>query len=221
SMTAIMVTRNGKGVQFALTDVPLRQTRGAGGVRGIRLLDDDELVGMDVANPDDQLLVLTVRGFGKRTPVNRFRTTGRNVQGVIALKITDKTGPLAGAVVTGPEVEEVMVGSSKAMVYRTRLEEIRTLGRNTQGVMVMTKLADADRVISLSAFKERSWEEIPQLPTLAAAPKPPAGKRAKEAPPPAPAAPASPQLALRLDGDEEPDEPDEADEDAPEDDEDD
>jgi DNA gyrase subunit A len=204
SMTAIMVTRNGKGVQFALTDVPVRQTRGAGGVRGIRLLDDDELVGMDVANPDDQLLVLTVRGFGKRTPVNRFRTTGRNVQGVIALKISDKTGPLAGAVITGPDVEEVMVGSSKAMVYRTRLEEIRTLGRNTQGVMVMTKLADADRVISLSAFKERSWEEIPQLPSLAAAPKPPAGKRAKAAPPPP--APA-PQLALGLD-DEEPDEPD-------------
>jgi len=60
-----------------------------------------------------------------------------------------------------------MVGSAKAMVYRTRLDEIRSLGRNTQGVKIMTKLADGDRVISMSAFRERSWEEIPELPKVA------------------------------------------------------
>jgi DNA gyrase/topoisomerase IV subunit A len=60
-----------------------------------------------------------------------------------------------------------MVGSAKAMVYRTRLDEIRSLGRNTQGVKIMTKLADGDQVISMSAFRERSWEEIPELPKVA------------------------------------------------------
>jgi len=170
-MTVIMVTRNGKGVQFALSDVPIRKGRGAGGVRGIRLIDNDELVGMDVANPNDQVLVLTVNGYGKRTAVEKFRKTGRNVQGVIALKTSDTTGLMAGAVVTSPEVEEVLVGSAKAMVYRTRLDEIRSLGRNTQGVKVMTKLTEGDQVISLSAFRERSWEEIPELPSLTAAPR--------------------------------------------------
>jgi len=127
-------------------------------VRGIRLLNDDAVAAMDVATEGAQLLILTARGYGKRTIVDHFRTTGRGVQGVIALKITDKTGPIAAAVITGPDVEEVMVGSSKAMVYRTAIKEIRTLGRNTQGVQVMTKLQATDRVISMSAFKERSWD---------------------------------------------------------------
>jgi DNA gyrase subunit A len=168
-MSTIMVTKNGKAVHFALDDVRVRQTRGAGGVRGIRLMNEDEVVGMDVATEGGQLLILTDRGYGKRTIVDHFRKTGRGVQGVIALKITDKTGHIAAAVITGPEVEEVMVGSSKAMVYRTAIKEIRTLGRNTQGVQVMTKLQGEDRVMSLSAFKERSWEEA-EAARAAAAP---------------------------------------------------
>ncbi|MCI0778526.1 MAG: DNA gyrase subunit A [Chloroflexi bacterium] len=157
--TVIMVTRNGKAVHFALDEVRVRATRSAGGVRGIRLIDKDEVIGMDVATPGAQLLVLTERGYGKRTLVDHFRTTGRGVQGVIALKIMDKTGPLAAAVVTAEDVSEIMVGSAKAMVYRTSIKEIRTLGRVTQGVQVMNKLEADDKVISMSAFKERSWEE--------------------------------------------------------------
>ena len=161
-MSVIMVSRNGKGVRFSLDEVALRQTRGAGGVRGIKLLGDDEVVGMDVAVPDGHLLMLTERGYGKRTPVNQFRMTGRNVQGVIALRLNEKTGPMAAAVVTGPDVEEVMVGSAKAMVNRTSIKEIRMLGRTTQGVMIMRKLKDDDKVMSLSAFKEGSYEEFVQ-----------------------------------------------------------
>jgi len=160
--STIIISKNGKAVHFALDDVRVRQTRGAGGVRGIRLLGDDEVVGMDVATDGAQLLILTARGYGKRTIVDHFRKTGRGVQGVIALKITDKTGDIAAAVITGPDVEEVMVGSAKAMVYRTAIKEIRTLGRNTQGVQVMTKLQPADQVISMSAFKERAWDEEPE-----------------------------------------------------------
>jgi DNA gyrase subunit A len=160
--SAIIISKNGKAVHFALEDVRVRQTRGAGGVRGIRLLGDDEVVGMDVATEGAQLLILTQRGYGKRTIVDHFRKTGRGVQGVIALKISDKTGDIAAAVITGPEVEEVMVGSAKAMVYRTAIKEIRTLGRNTQGVQVMTKLQPTDQVISMSAFKERAWDEEPE-----------------------------------------------------------
>ena len=159
-MTAILVSRNGKGVQFNIDDVTIRQGRTAGGVRGIKLIEDDHVVAMDVATPDAQLMILSSRGYGKRTAVEKFRITGRNVQGVIAMKITDKTGPIAAAVVTGPDVEEIMVGSQKAMVFRTPIMEIRSMGRATQGVQVMTKLSEEDRVISMSAFKERTWEDF-------------------------------------------------------------
>ena len=161
-MTAILITRNGQGVQFGLTDkdVRTRKGRSAGGVRGIRLIDGDEVVAMDVAWPESRLLILSSRGYGKRTAAEKFRVTGRGAQGVIAMKITDRTGPIAGAVVTGPDVEEIMVGSQKAIVYRTAIKEIRSLGRNTQGVQVMTKLAPDDEVISMSAFRERTWEDF-------------------------------------------------------------
>ena len=164
-MTAILVSRNGKGVQFNIDDVTIRQGRTAGGVRGIKLIDDDHVIAMDVATPDAQLMILSSRGYGKRTAVEKFRITGRNVQGVIAMKITDKTGPIAAAVVTGPDVEEIMVGSQKAMVFRTPIMEIRSMGRATQGVQVMTKLSEDDRVISMSAFKERTWEDFEQIST--------------------------------------------------------
>ncbi len=220
--SAVLVTRNGKGVRFGLEKVTERQTRGSGGVRGIRLMEGDEVVAMDVApreqrlcpahyaqwrreNPGEahrgvvhvpegertegctvegcteraehilgsgQLMILSTRGNGKRTAVGQFRETGRGVQGVIAMKITERTGPIAAAVVTGPGVEEIMVGSRKAMVYRTKIMEIRSLGRNTQGVQVMTKLSADDEVISMSAFRERSAAEFEELPEAGLASSP-------------------------------------------------
>ena len=165
-MTAVLISRKGKGVQFSLEAVTERQGRSTGGVGGMRLLDDDEVVAMEVVTPDARLLIMSELGYGKRTAVETFRTTGRNTQGVIAMKITDKTGPIAGAVVTGSDDEEIMVGSRNAIIYRTSLAEIRTLGRNTQGVKIMTKLADNDVVISMSAFRERTWEDFENLPKV-------------------------------------------------------
>ena len=209
-MTAILVSRNGKGVRFELDKVTERMSRSSGGVRGIRLLEDDEVVAMDVAPQErffcsmhltewrrqsgdlrpainipeaersdpcefegcdrmaerimgsGQLMILSTRGSGKRTAVANFRKTGRGVQGVIAMKITEHTGPIAAAVVTGPDVEEIMVGSRRAMVYRTAIKDISSQGRNTQGVRVMTKLAEDDEVISMSAFRERTAAEFEQ-----------------------------------------------------------
>ncbi len=246
-MTTVLVTRNGKGVRFELDKVTARQTRGAGGVRGIRLADDDEVVAMDVApqerhmcqphyaqwrkehpgeekkgplhlppeersDPCDiegcdqkaeyilgsgQMMILSERGYGKRTAVGNFRKTGRNVQGVIAMRITGKTGPIAGAVVTGPDVEEIMVGSRKAMVYRTAIGEIRSLGRNTQGVQVMTKLSGDDVVISMSAFRERTPADFDQMPEVAA-PQPKTNGAVSANGTGANGNSASPQLAMEL-----------------------
>ena len=170
-MTAVLISRNGKGSQFSLDAVTERQGRSAGGVRGMKLIDADEVVAMEVVTPDARLLILSEFGYGKRTAVDMFRTTGRNAQGVTAMKITDKTGPIAGAVVTGDDEEEIIVGSRKAMVYRTSIAEIRTYGRIAQGVKVMTKLADDDVVISMSAFRERTHEDF-DAPDNGGAPKP-------------------------------------------------
>ncbi len=165
-MNAVLISRNGKGVQFSLDAVTERQGRSTGGVGGMRLLEDDEVVAMEVVTPDARILIMSELGYGKRTAVETFRTTGRNTQGVIAMKITEKTGPIAGAVITGSDDEEIIVGSRNAMVYRTSLADIRTLGRITQGVKVMTKLADDDVVISMSAFRERTWEDFEKLPKV-------------------------------------------------------
>ena len=166
-MTAVLISRNGKGVQFSLDAVRERQGRSAGGVGGMNLTDEgDEVVAMEVVTPDARLLIMSERGYGKRTAVETFRTTGRNAQGVYAMKITEKTGPIAGAVVTGSDDEEIMVGSRNAIIYRTSLAEIRTLGRIAQGVKIMTKLADDDVVISMSAFRERTWEDFESLPPV-------------------------------------------------------
>ena len=155
----IMVSRMGQGIRFALDQVRVRQTRSAGGVRGIRLAQGDEVIAMDVAVASAHLLTLTERGYGKRTPVTSFPLQGRLGQGVIASRITDKTGLVAAATVVTEEVEEITVGSSRGMVFRTRLSEIPGLGRATQGVMVMTKLLPGDRVISVSCLAEREEEE--------------------------------------------------------------
>jgi len=165
-MNAVLISRKGKGVQFSLDAVTERQGRSTGGVGGMRLLEDDEVVAMEVVTPDARILIMSELGYGKRTAVETFRTTGRNTQGVIAMKITEKTGPIAGAVITGSDDEEIIVGSRNAMVYRTSLADIRTLGRITQGVKVMTKLAEDDVVISMSAFRERTWEDFERLPKV-------------------------------------------------------
>ena len=159
----IIVSRLGQGIQFTLDQVRVRQTRGAGGVRGIRLDKDDEVIAMEVVTPNAYLLTLSDRGYGKRTRVDRFPLQGRLGHGVIATRITDKSGPVAAAVVVTEEIEEVIVGTRKAMVFRTPLSEIPRLGRATQGVMVMDpkKLASDDRIISVSTLIEREEEKEP------------------------------------------------------------
>lgn len=151
-MSTIIVTREGKAVRFALSAVRPRITRAAGGVRGVRLEPGDEVVGMDVARPKDRLLLLTRRGYGKRTEASKFPVTDRDAAGVIAHTVNDKTGQLAAAVVADSDDEETIAGSARAVVLRTRIAEWPIQGRTAEGVRVMTELGDDDRAISMSAF---------------------------------------------------------------------
>ena len=152
----IMVTRQGMSVRFPAAAVKARG-RVAGGVRGMTLRDKDVIIGMDVATPDSKLLVISKNGFGKLTDLNRYRSQGRGGVGILTLKITKKTGPVAAADVID-DSKEVYVISAKAQVLRTSLSEIRNTGRATQGVTIFKPEA-GDSVVSIACVGELNVSE--------------------------------------------------------------
>lgn len=147
---AILVSARGKAVRFAMEDVRL-SNRGSGGVRGMKLVGDDVLVGAEIVEKDAAILLVTAHGYGKRTLLRNFPAKGRGTQGVIALATTQKTGPLAATCVVQEE-DEVMVISSEGVVIRMPAKGVSLLGRPAQGVHVM-RLGDNDRVVSTTRVR--------------------------------------------------------------------
>ena len=147
----ILVTEHGQSARFTV-DVLREASRISGGVRGIRLGPGDALASMDVVAPDGQLLVVTYNGFGKRTPLSAYPVKGRGIGGVVAIKTTDKTGPVAGArVVFGHE--ELMMISAGGIVIRTAIETISEhTGRSTSGVRLMS-LRQGDRLAAIAILE--------------------------------------------------------------------
>jgi DNA gyrase subunit A len=138
-----------------------RNTRG---VRGIRLGDDEEMVGMIAVDPDDEPCVLTVsaNGYGKRTPLEKYRVQGRGGKGLITMNRTKRTGPLV--TIKGVyEGNDLMVITENGIMIRTSVDDISTMGRNTQGVRVINlkkddSIADVTRVVT-EEDEEASTEE--------------------------------------------------------------
>jgi DNA gyrase subunit A len=144
----LIATALGKAIRFSETEVRA-MGRDTLGVIGIKLGKDDFVVGMATAVPDGDLLVITERGYGKRTPVSEYPMHHRAGQGVFTLKVTDRVGKLvAMRVVSDPE-EEVLVISASGMVLRTQVGAISQIGRQTQGVIVM-RLAPDDQVVAVA-----------------------------------------------------------------------
>ncbi|MGE5619755.1 MAG: DNA gyrase subunit A [Sphingomonadaceae bacterium] len=143
----ILVTERGQAIRFPETEMRAA-SRTSGGVRGIRLAPGDRVVALEIVDPSLDLLVVTTFGFGKRTQLAEFTPHGRGGRGVRALKVTEKTGPVAAARVVKP-TDELMAISSGGLVIRTPVESISLLGRDTQGVSVMD-LREGDRVASIS-----------------------------------------------------------------------
>src|ERR1700674_2023561 len=119
------------------------------GVIGIKLGKDDSVIGMATATPDGDLLVITERGYGKRTPVSEYPMHHRAGQGVFTLKVTDRVGKLAAMRVVNDPEEEVLVISASGMVLRTPVGNISRIGRQTQGVIVM-RIAPDDQVVAIA-----------------------------------------------------------------------
>jgi DNA gyrase subunit A len=149
----IMATKKGQSIMFRESDVRT-MGRTAGGVRGMRLSKDDELVGADVVTPKEKdlfLLTISKKGFGKKTNVKNYRLQKRGGSGIKTAKITEKTGPLMIAKVINPEFQELIAISQKGQVIRTSLNQIPVLARQTQGVRIM-KLKPGDSIASLTCL---------------------------------------------------------------------
>jgi DNA gyrase subunit A len=146
----LLVTHKGMSVHFDENDAR-SQGRVSMGVRGIRIAEDDYVVGLAVATTGATLLIASENGIGKRSPFEDYRKTFRGGKGVKAMNVTEKSGPLIGAV-TVTEEDELMLMTSSGQSIRIRVSDIRETGRVTQGVKLLTlkageKLQDISIVI--------------------------------------------------------------------------
>lgn len=147
----ILVTKDGQSIRFKEKDIrPMG--RQSAGIKGIRLQKEDEVIGMDVIDPtktkgQNQLLILTETGFGKRADLKDYRLQKKGGAGIKTAKITTKTGKLVASKVLSDE-EDLILISRKGQVIRTKIATIPKLSRSTQGVRII-KLGDNDEVASI------------------------------------------------------------------------
>ena len=145
----IIVTKHGKCISFSEEDVrPMGRI--AGGVRAIKLEKDDEVVSMELVEPGQELLVVTEKGYGKRTKVEEYKIQVRGGKGLLTYDKTKfkKTGQLVGAMVVDDD-DDVMLINSYGIIIRMQAKEISRLGRATQGVKIMN-VADDVNIIALA-----------------------------------------------------------------------
>jgi DNA gyrase subunit A len=145
-------TRHGMSIRFHEKDVR-SMGRAAVGVRGIDLEEGDAVVGMEILRPLGTLLTATENGFGKRTDVEEYRVQSRGGKGVITLKVTEKTGAIVG-VAQVSDGDDVMLVTDSGKIIRMAVDEIRVIGRNTQGVRLIG-LQENERVASLARLAEK------------------------------------------------------------------
>jgi DNA gyrase subunit A len=148
----LMISKEGLAVRFEEADAR-SMGRDTSGVRGMNITGaGNQVLTMDVARDDQEVLVVTENGFGKRTPVSEYRKTSRGAKGVQTIKFSEKRGGLAAALVVRPHQELVFI-SQEGMVQRTGVRGIRQTGRSAQGVTVMN-VREEDRVSAVALVVE-------------------------------------------------------------------
>jgi len=148
----MLFSDSGKAVRFAESEVrPMG--RAAGGVRGMRLAESQRVISLITAS-DETLSVLTAtqNGYGKRTAIQDYTRHGRGTQGMIAIQCSERNGKLVGAQLVG-EDDEIMLITTGGVLIRTRVSEIRELGRSTQGVRLIN-LAPNEALAGLEKIVE-------------------------------------------------------------------
>ncbi len=157
----ILATRRGQAARFHENEVrPMgRDTRG---VTGIRLRSGDEVVGLAIVIPEQELLVITEQGYGKRTPLDEFPVKHRATGGVIANSLNADTGDVAAVRVVGREDEEMMLITEEGTILRTEVSSVNRYRRASRGVTVM-KPGEGDRIVAIAVFvDERLPEPVPE-----------------------------------------------------------
>ena len=143
----ILGTRNGMAIRFHESNVrPMGRV--SVGVRGIKLRDGDAVVDMVVAEPDASLLTVCERGYGKRTALEDYRVQSRGGLGLINIKISERNGKVVALKAVGDD-DELMMISAKGMIVRTGLDGLRSIGRNTAGVR-MISLKEGDKLVAVA-----------------------------------------------------------------------
>ncbi|MGG1961686.1 DNA gyrase subunit A [Bacillus pumilus] len=153
----IIGTKKGMLIRFDETDVR-EMGRTAAGVKGITLSEDDIVVGMEILEPDANVLIVTEKGYGKLTPEKEYRVQSRGGKGLKTCKITDNNGPLVAVKATNAEAEEdLMIITGSGVIIRMAVSDISTTGRVTQGVRLI-RLGDEEHVATV-ALVEQSPED--------------------------------------------------------------
>jgi DNA gyrase subunit A len=155
----LLGTRQGIVIRFKEDEVrPMGRT--AHGVRGIALEESNEVIGMETITPDSTTSILTITegGYGKRTPVTEYRVQGRAGKGIISVKTTERNGLAVGFLQVRDE-DEIMIMAAKGKILRCRVDDIREIGRNTQGVRVLDLEEPDDRVVGVAKLAESGERE--------------------------------------------------------------
>ncbi len=155
----LLGTKQGITIRFKEEEVrPMGRT--AYGVKGITLEEGNEVIGMETITPDSTTSILTVTegGYGKRTPVGEYRIQGRGGKGIISVKTTERNG-LAVGFLQVRDADEIMLMAAQGKVLRCKVEDIREIGRNTQGVRVLDLEGEDDRVVAVARLAESAERE--------------------------------------------------------------
>ncbi|WP_434121796.1 DNA gyrase subunit A [Salinicoccus roseus] len=162
SKEVILGTRNANLIRFP-EDQIRTMGRTAAGVKGIKLREDDYVIGLDVLSEDQSILVVTENGYGKCTPEAEYRITRRGGMGVKTANLTERIGKLVYiAAIDGDE--DLMIVTNHGVIIRLVMEEVSTTGRNTQGVRLI-KMTEDQQVATVAKVKEELEEEALDLDT--------------------------------------------------------
>lgn len=153
----LLASHKGMCIRFHESDVrPMG--RAAMGVKGIELDEDDYVIDMGLVSDEGQILTISENGYGKRTPIDEYRVQRRGGRGIITMKITEKTGKLAALKVVNKD-DELMMINSEGIIIRIGVDEISTMSRNTQGVMLM-RMEEGNKVVSVAKIKKDEDEDL-------------------------------------------------------------
>ncbi|MBK7859297.1 MAG: DNA gyrase subunit A [Archangiaceae bacterium] len=177
----LISTALGMSIRFPEGDVR-SMGRGAYGVKGITLDEGDDVVSAELVEKGTTILTVTENGYGKRTQEDEYRIQGRGGKGVIDIKTTDRNGRVVGAVQVKDE-DQVMIVTNGGMLIRMKVKEISVIGRNTQGVRLITLEAENEKVAGISRLADVAVGEEEPPEGGAGTPPPNDGGAPPEAPP--------------------------------------